>query len=73
MKKEVSKFRKVTMNIPTKLYQELEKRCEDNGTTTTAEILSLVRFGLKQEQAIEMLPTIIDAINEKKPTKKVKK
>lgn len=73
MKKELPKFRKVTLNIPTKIYQELEKRCEENGTTTTAEILSLVRFGLKQEQAVEMLPTIINALNEQQPTKKTKK
>lgn len=73
MKKEQPKFRKVTMNIPLKIWQELEQRQEENGTSITSEILNLVRFGLKQEQAVDMLPTIIDALNEQKPTKKTKK
>jgi len=73
MNKEQPKFRKVTMNIPIKIWQELEQRQEENGSSITNEILNLVRFGLKQEQAVDMLPNLIDALNEQKPTKKTKK
>lgn len=67
-----SKFRKVTLNIPVKIWSQLEKRCEENGTSITAEILSLIRFGLKQEEAIDMLPSILVALNEQKSPKKKK-
>lgn len=73
MKKSVAKFRKVTMNVPMNIWEQLERRQEENGTCITNEILNLVRFGLKQEQAVELLPKIIDAYNEQKPTKKTKR
>ena len=67
------KFRKVTINVPVRIWQALEDRQEENGTSITTEILNLVRFGLKQEQAVDFLPTLVDALNEQKPTKKTKK
>lgn len=73
MKKEQPKFRKVTINVPLKVWQALEDRQEENGTSITTEILNLVRFGLKQEQAVDFLPTLVDALNEHKPIKKTKK
>lgn len=68
-----SDFKKITINIPIKIYEELERRRTENGTTTTTEILSLVRFALKQEQAVDMLPSLITVLNEQKGTKKAKK
>ena len=74
MKKEQSKFRKVTINIPTKIYNDLMKRCEEMGTNTTTEIISLIREGLKQEKAIDYLPPILEALAlERKTPKKTKK
>ena len=73
MKKVEPKFRKVTINVPIKIWKQLEERQEENGTSITNEILNLVRFGLKQEMAVEMMPTIVTALNKQKPTKKTKK
>lgn len=73
MKKEQPKFRKVTINVPIRVWEALEDRQEENGTSITTEILNLVRFALKQEQAVDLLPTLFDALNEQKPTKKTKK
>lgn len=70
MKKVEPKFRKVTLNVPTKIWKQLEERQEENGTSITNEILNLVRFGLKQEMAVDMMPTIVTALNKQKPTKK---
>ena len=72
-KKVDTKFRKVTINVPTRVWLDLEARRKENGTTITNEILNLVRFGLKQEQVIDTLPNLINALNEQKPTKKIKK
>lgn len=62
-KKVVSKFRKVTLNIPMVIYKQLEARCNEFGTNTTTEILSLIRLGIQQEQAIQCMPDILKAYN----------
>lgn len=73
MKREEPKFRKVTINVPLRIWQALEERRLENGTSITNEILNLVRFGIKQEEAVEYMPNLIGALNELKPTKKTKK
>lgn len=74
MKKESPKFRKVTINIPVRIYQELEKRFEENGTNITTEIIALIREGLKQDKAIDYMPHLLEAyLNERKGTKNPKK
>ena len=73
MKKEQPKFRKVTINVPLRIWQALEERRLENGTSITNEILNLVRFGIKQEEAVEYMPNLLGALNELKPTKKTKK
>lgn len=74
MKKEQAKFRKVTINVPVKIWEDLERRQEENGTSITTEILSLVRFGLKQDKAIDVMPSLLEAyLNEQKRSKNQKK
>lgn len=71
--KSLSKFRKVTLNIPMVIYEQLESRCIEYGTNTTTEILNLIRMGMQQEQAIRCMPDILKAYNnEYKKSKKTK-
>lgn len=71
--KSLPKFRKVTLNIPMVIYAQLESRCIDYGTNTTTEILTLIRMGLQQEEAIKSMPDILKAYNnEFKKTNKAK-
>ena len=73
MKVEQTKFRKVTINVPVKIWDALEERRIENGTSITNEILNLVRFGLKQEQAVDYMPNLLGALNELNSAKKTKK
>lgn len=66
-------YHKISINIPTVIYEELKKRCETYGMSITNEVLNLVRQGLQQEQAMENLPKVLKELsNLKKDTSKTK-
>lgn len=71
MKKSEPRLRKITINIPTKLYNEINGLAVENGLTFTAQVISILRNGIDQDTAVKLMPTLVQHIlNEQKGTKK---
>lgn len=64
--KKQSKLKFVAFNMPTSLYQQIKDMSVSNGVTFTAQIINLVRDGLKQEKALELMPKMLEQLLEEK-------
>lgn len=77
MKKAITKepkFKKLSMNFPAELYNDIKERALKDNLNVTAEIVTLCRQGLEQSKAVELMPLIVEQfLNEQKTTKKLKK
>lgn len=68
------KFKKLSMNFPIELYNDIKERALKDNLNVTAEIVTLCRQGLEQSKAVELMPLIVEQfLNEQKATKKLKK
>lgn len=68
------KFKKLSMNFPTQLYNDIKTLALNDNLNVTAEIVTLCRKGIEQSKAVELMPLIVEQyLNEQKGTKKVKK
>ena len=68
------KFKKLSMNFPTQLYNDIKSRALKDNLTVTTEIVTLCRQGLEQSKAVELMPLIVEQyLNEQKQAKKTKK
>ena len=69
-----SKFKKLSMNFPTQLYNDIKERALKDNLNVTAEIVTLCRQGLEQSKAVELMPLIVEQyLKEQKDIKKTKK
>ena len=67
------KFKKITLNFPVQLYEDVKKAATENGLTFTSQIVSLCKQGMEQSKAVELMPFIVEQfLNEQKPIKKAK-
>lgn len=75
MKKTEPRLKKITINIPTKLYNEINELAINNGLTFTGQTISILRNGIDQNTAVQLMPTIIEHIlkEQEKATKKKNK
>lgn len=68
------KFKKLSMNFPTQLYNDIKTLALNDNLNVTAEIVTLCRKGIEQSKAVELMPLIVEQyLNEQKSTKKAKK
>jgi len=73
MKKIEPRLKKITINIPTKLYNEISKLATENGLNFTSQTIAILRNGIDQNTTIKLMPTIIEQLlNERETTKKQK-
>lgn len=71
MKKSEPRLRKITINIPTKLYNEINALAVENGLNFTSQVITILRNGIDQDTAVKLMPTLVEQIlNEQKGTKK---
>lgn len=71
MKKSEPRLRKITINIPTKLYNEISSLAVENGLNFTSQVITILRNGIDQDTAVKLMPTLVEQIlNEQKGTKK---
>lgn len=73
MKKTEPRLKKITINIPTKLYNEITGLASENGLTFTSQTIAILRNGIDQTTAVKLMPTIIEQLlNEQEKAKKKK-
>jgi metal-responsive CopG/Arc/MetJ family transcriptional regulator len=60
MKKTEPRLKRITINIPTKLYNEITTLANENGLNFTSQTISILRNGIDQDTAVKTLPTIIE-------------
>lgn len=72
MKKTEPRLKRITINIPTKLYNEITQLANENGLNFTSQTISILRNGIDQDTAVKTLPTIIEHLlnEQEKATKK---
>lgn len=77
MKKSIvnePKFKKLSMNFPTQLYNDIKELALKDNLTFTTEIITLCRKGIEQSKAVELMPLIVEQyLKEQKQPKKSKK
>ena len=77
MKKAVTtqpKFKKLSMNFPTQLYNDIKEQALRDNLNVTSEIITLCRKGIEQSKAVELMPLIVEQyLKEQKQTNKTKK
>jgi len=54
---------KYSFNIPLDLKADIEKLAEKNGLNMTAQVITLLRYGVMGEYLAEHLPDIMDLFN----------
>lgn len=54
------KIEKYSFNIPLDLKSDIEKLAEKNGLNMTAQVITLLRYGVMSEYLIDSLPDIMD-------------
>ena len=68
---------KYSFNIPLDLKADIEELAEKNGLNMTAQVITLLRYGVTGEYLIESLPDIMsfykDYVEEEKKPKKQRK
>jgi len=73
MKKNEPRLKRITINIPTKLYNEITVLATENGLNFTSQTIALLRNGIDQNTAVQLMPTIIEQLlNEQDKSKKKK-
>lgn len=71
MKKNEPRLKRITINIPTKLYNEITGLAIENGLNFTSQCIALLRNGIDQNTAVKLMPTIIEQLlNEQEKAKK---
>lgn len=73
MKKTEPRLKKITINIPTKLYNEINNLAIENGLTFTGQAIAIFKNGIDQNNTVKYLPQILEQLlNERERTKKTK-
>lgn len=68
------KFKKLSMNFPTQLYNDIKELALKDNLNVTAEIVTLCRKGIEQSKAVELMPLIVEQyLKEQKGIKNTKK
>ena len=74
MKNNEPRLKRITINIPTKLYNEISELAIENGLNFTSQCIALLRNGIDQNTAVQLMPTIIEQLlNEQNKVKKTNK
>lgn len=73
LNKNVPRLKKITINIPTKLYNEINTLAIGNGLTFTSQTISLLRNGIDQNNALNILPDVLQQLlkAQKQPKKSI--
>lgn len=62
MPKSPSRLKRVTMNLPVKLCDEITRLAEQNGLNFTSQSIALLRNGIDQNVAVKLMPTIVEQL-----------
>jgi hypothetical protein len=74
-KKTEPRLKKITINLPTKLYNEINQLAIENGQTFTGQLTNILQNGIDQKIAIDLMPQLFNEYMKSKQedTKKTKK
>jgi len=57
-----SKFKKLSMNFPTQLYNDIKELALKDNLNFTAEIVTLCRRAIEQSKTVELMPKLLEEV-----------